>query len=290
MDFNAGTWSDSVLAELEFAGQNPSELYLLIDQSALPDLDRIWPKSINLIWRAVLGANDKLGEPTPILVQLPHPAGQPISALTRFLQNLYDQGHWANCISLMSSSWHFDQLVGALHERTKAQLPENLAVILRYFDTRVLPLLPQLLKPAQQQLFISCVQKWQYLDRNGNLQNLFEQREQPSEVKTFEPLIFDEAQETMLVQDGLSDAVIDQLLAQRHPALFDCTPPEQFKLVDGIVQSGRLLGFDDVIDLTLYCYAAFEHGNDFAKKEPWATDMKRARSGQIKLEEALGYA
>lgn len=289
MDSTADNWVSTVFKQLAHARDNTSELYLLADQSALFDLSRIWPKSIGLKWQAVLGTSEKLGDPTPILIQLPHTAGQPTVALGKFLKSLYGQGRWANCISLLSSNWQLDKLLLALHERTKAELPENLAVVLRYFDTRVLPLLPKLFGIDEYQIFMGCVQKWQYLDRSGDMQTLFEQQAQSGEDIFFGPLIFNEAQETLLIQDGLSDAVIDQLLEQRHPALLDCLPPETFGVVDSIVQNGRLLGFDDVIDLTLYCYAAFEHGNDFATKEPWAGEIKKAQSGQIKLEEALGY-
>ena len=49
----------------------------------------------------------------------------------------------------------------------------------------------------------------------------------------------------MLIDDGLTDAIIDRLLTQQHVALIEASPPEQFEIIDPLVNAARTAGVDD---------------------------------------------
>jgi hypothetical protein len=91
----------------------------------------------------------------------------------------------------------------------------------------------------------------------------------------------------MLIDDGLVDGVIDQLLDQRHPALRELSPPQQFDTVSPLVEAAGQFGIDDVLDALLFCCAALEHGQGFQTREPWASLLASYRLRQIGLQAAL---
>lgn len=273
----------SLAASADAAAQG---LFLLADQSALPRIVSLWPRVSKLRWASLLPSG--VAQPdgaTPLLIDVSDINTTDVPR--RALNELYAHGRWANCLSLLVSAQSFDRLTGALSERTRAELPDHLNVRLRYFDTRTMPLLLRLLRPAQYAAFMGCVESWHFIDRRGLLHTMPAPESRNASSAPFAPLVFDAAQERMLIDDGTTDAVIDQLLEQHHPAFCDATPPQQYEMISVLVNAARKLKIDEVRDVLLYCCAALEHGSHFEQRPPWSERLAQHRRGSMTLEEAL---
>jgi len=93
----------------------------------------------------------------------------------------------------------------------------------------------------------------------------------------------------MLIDDGLADSVIDQLLDQGAPALKGLTPPQQYECIVPLVEAASAWGIGDVIPALYFVNTALEVGRDFHAHEPWASRLQAFLAGKIKLEEALQH-
>lgn len=283
----AGPLYRAALAMVQGLSGN-ERVYLLADQSGLPQITSIWPQARRKRWLSVLGmTHEQPDGGTPLLIEL---AGVDSPRVPRALLDLfYRHGRFANCLSLLCSDLPLAGLAQALKERTEAELPDRLEVVLRHFDTRTLPLLPQLLHPDQYAGFMSCVRSWHYVDRYGEVRALASAIEAYSSAAFVPPLVLDALQERMLIDDGTIDAVIDQLIEQQHPAMLSASPPQQFDVVCGPAQAAASLGVSDVLDVTLFCCAAIEHGAGFEKSSPWAQRLAQYQRGSMTLQEALTH-
>ena len=261
-------------------------VYVLADQSALPRIKSIWPWVSRLRWASLLpsGVTQPDGA-TPLLMDVSNVASS--DATARALDELYAHGRWANCLSLLVSTQPVDRLTVSLSERTRAELPDHMTVLLRYFDTRTMPLLIRLLKPVQYAAFMDCAESWYFVDRLGSLQKMPVAESRQQSFVRYPPLVFDTAQERMLIDDGTTDAVIDQLLEQRHPAIAGTTPPQQYEMIFPLVNAASALKIDDMRDVFLYCCAALARGSHFERLSPWSERLAWHRQGKMTLEEAL---
>ena len=273
-------------ATLAGALSGTQRLYLLADASGLPRISSLWPRIGALRWASVLGTEQAQPDgASPLLVDVSEANTSPEQR--RMLHALYDRGRYANCFSLLCSDLTLSDLVQALRQRTQAELPDRMSVLLRYFDTRTLPLLPRLLTVAQYASFMTCVRAWHFIDRHGQVQTLQAPLAVTALAEFSAPMVFDVAQQRLLIDDGNTDAVIDQLIEQRHPALFNSTPPQQFELVSPLVQAAAALGITDFHDVLRYCCTALSQGEGFEQRAPWAERLALHRRGAMTLQDAL---
>jgi hypothetical protein len=105
-----------------------------------------------------------------------------------------------------------------LRDRTDAVLPQNLGVLLRYFDPRVLDTLTKVLDRERLSAFLGIASCWAFPERSGGLLMLeTDTLEGGKELKT--PITFDTTQEAALIDAGEADAMIYLLLNQGNAAL-----------------------------------------------------------------------
>jgi hypothetical protein len=260
-------------------------VYLLLDQSALPNIRSFWSSIRDLNWAPLLGNRDQQPDGgAPLLLDVSDlSTSKPVRDVVR---RLYREGKSANCLSVLRSPLECHALAQALHDRTQLELPDSLHVVLRYFDTRTLALLPKLFNTTQYASFMSCTVAWHYLDRYGNMQVLPTANIDLALPDPF-VIVLDQAQERLLIDDGLIDGVIDQLLEQRHPELRELSPAEQYEKVAPLVAAAGRFGIDDVLDAMLFCCAALEHGQDFELQQPWVSRLASYRLGKVDLQTAL---
>ena len=276
----------SLLAQEQSGG---APWYWLLDQSALPQRGWLRRHVGRAQWLDLLSGKSEtaFNGATPVLVRA---TGTTAGAATTdsFVGELYRVGRFANAVSLLSSALSIDDLQTALCERSRIDLPGNLEAVLRYFDTRTLPLLPQLLTPSQYSAFTRDIQRWVYLDRWGAVQclptaTLLRGESLPAPIR----LKLDDVQEAMLIDDGLTDAVIDLMLTQRHTALLDRSPPEQFDTIDPLVRAARSAELTEPFEALAYAATALAEGVDFSQREPWLSRLKQYREKRCSLEEAF---
>jgi hypothetical protein len=276
--------ADRLLHLQERAVEKKLQVSLIVDQSAFPRMAEAQRLLSGLDVRNVLKdmASADLDGASPLLLSWPQLASPPV-ALVRWL---YTQGRCANAVSVLLSSLPPPQLHTELSQRTHVMLPGNLLMVLRYFDTRMLPLLPRMLAPEQYGAFTGCAAEWHYLGRDGALMQLPPPAVAHAGLYT-SPLNLTDAQERLLLDDGLADSVIDQLLDADSPSLRGLDPAQQYERISPLVADAGRWGLSDTMEVLAYVDTALHEGGDFAQREPWSHRLAEFRRGEISLATAL---
>lgn len=255
---------------------------MIVDQSAFPRIAEAQSLMKQLTVLNILRdpAPADLDGASPLLIS---GDAQPLAKLARWL---YTQGRYANALSVLATPLTSTALHAELRSRTQLLLPGGLLMVLRYFDTRALPLLPRLFAPEQYGAFVACTSAWYYLGRAGELMHLPAPQHRHAGAYPA-PLLMNEAQERMLTDDGLADSVIDQLLDLGSPALHGLNPTDQYERIAPLVADAARWGLTDTLDVLPYVDTALHEGDDFSSREPWANRLQAFRSGQLPLADAL---
>jgi Domain of unknown function (DUF4123) len=147
------------------------QIFLLFDQSAMPNVRSMWPAISGFEWMPVLGSADRQPDGgSPVLMDISQLSTS--KPMRDVLRRMHREARLANCLSILKSPLDCRTLAQILHARTQLNLPDHLRVVLRFFDTRTLPLLPRLFGAAQYADFMSCVTAWHYLGRDGQARGL----------------------------------------------------------------------------------------------------------------------
>lgn len=258
--------------------------YWLLDQSALPPSPWLTSrlggrKRVNLLSGDF---NPKPDDATPWLVEF----GADKDRELRLAEQLHSTARFANAVGVMHSAHPLGELASMLRERSRIMLPGNLAVLLRVFDTRTLASLPQVLSAQQYAQFMQGIHGWWYLDRRGSVQRMPAAEQLDTNANGL-ALMLDDIQEQALVDDGLTDAVIDLLITQQHPIVQDTLPPDQFDCIAPLVQAGRRYGLTEPPQALAFVGKAWTEGNAFDQREPWATLLAQCAAGGLDWQTVL---
>lgn len=208
---------------IEDLSQGAGDLYALIDQSVVPSTLR--------------GAMSDFGERqeflrpgmtpswhTPVLISL---QGFTPARQLRFARFVSETMPYANALSLLKTEQSPEQFLKSLCVRSRVELVGGMTAVLRWFDGRCLASLPSILTPDQWAFLRMPVTSWRYVDRQGAWQEV----KIDGSFSGLDTLSLSQEQEDALVEDGVPDAVLDQLLSRFHPALDGLLPPQQYELV-----------------------------------------------------------
>lgn len=111
-----------------------------------------------------LGGADK--RHSPWLLELPPDQAGQLDALTRLLM----QSDGLPMLSILSCPLSVEDLAAHLGFHAKVALPpESRAYLLRFADTRIVPVLSDLLEPDQRRQFFGPIGQWAFPDRHGHL-------------------------------------------------------------------------------------------------------------------------
>ena len=222
---------------------------------------------------------------SPVLIDLSAPStDQGIGSATR--QTL-DRWKLANCFVYLESRFDPDAMANSLRVRTEATLPENLPVLLRYFDARVLEALMGTLTAAQRHAFLTVGSLWATPGRRGELSKWANSAE-PADAPAFiSPLALNAVQEAALLDAGEADALIDVLLNQNNARLIEMTPPDQHETISEALASSQKFGINGSTDQASFCSLWLELGAGFVAEEPWASALLRVRDKRSTLADAL---
>jgi hypothetical protein len=268
-----------VAAEARRAGH----VFLLLDQSAFPNLPKRKAALSRYPHDSLLASETAIDGASPLLIELPSLAEDEITR--ELLRWLCEQGLWANGLMLLCSPLPFSELKARLKIRTEARLPDNFAVLLRFFDGRIFPQLMSVLSAQQRKQFVGCAGEWHFVARDGTFQTLADV--QFEEADLFEPpLELSQAQQNALLEASQVDAVIDQLL--RHAQVgYAQTPYEQYRRIAPLVGAAKTYGIEDVPHLAAFSLIGLEDGADFHLKEPWSIVLAKVKAGSMNFAEAL---
>lgn len=214
---------------------------------------------------------------SPVLLQLPidtisHTKN---SAWQQFMQ----RWQYTNALTLLESSLPFEQLSQALHNRTNALLPDTMDVILRFFDTRTLAALINILNPEQLALFTSIAWQWIYIDRYGKAQTLQANRSGIAD-QFLPPLKFNTLQETQLIDAGEVDAMVNLLINQDDSQLIRLMPPKQYELISNLLSSAKKYQIHQLTEQAAFCRVGLGLGGDFHLQNPWNTELVAVTTGK----------
>jgi hypothetical protein len=259
-----------------------SFLYGLVDHAGLPGLAARLTES-GAEWTSLFDSQDPdILSVAPLLVRIG--TGQESIQQRRVVRWVVEHGTYASCIGLMASPLPLQQLAERLTARLEAVLPENMDILLRYFDPRVFEQLMIVLSVEQKQAFLSVAEHWWFVDRRGQLQEVASKF---SQVDAFAgPLALNAAQEGGLLDASEPDQVA-QLLQSGAPNDYQTLRlGERHDFVLRHMAAARGVGIQATHELSLYCVLALLYGEQFAKQEDWQAALQDVREKKKSLAEA----
>jgi hypothetical protein len=196
------------------ATREHSHLYALVDHAGAPGLlnsllDRPGTRWLNLFSGS---PGESAIEVAPLLLDLQTPSQ------LAWLQWLQDVCRESSSLTLLHSTLELSPLAQGLKCRLDVMLPDGVPALLRYFDTRILEALYQTLDPEQRKSFFGIAACWQWLDRAGKLQQLF--NNELSADNWPELFAFSEKQQNAMIDAAEADVLTQQM---QHHGMDLCT-------------------------------------------------------------------
>jgi hypothetical protein len=261
-------------------------LYLLVNQSAFASSMKSVERLASFEKQPLLGqvADAWRDSATPFVAALRGATSD--EGKMRALRRLCDDGCYGSALHVIASNLTLHALADELTVRCEALLPDDYEVLLRYFDTRILASLMEVMTPEQSVMFFSCSQRWHYADRRGVLiqAHLFDD---DTEIAVSAPLVLSVVQQNALIQAGEVDAVIDVLMRNKIEPLLDMPFPERHPTISRLINAAAGWALNSTADLAAYCTLALLGGEGFDKGEPWSSQLALVKRGDIRFSDAL---
>lgn len=259
-------------------------LYALVDHGGMPGLiDKL--NNIKRNWISLFeGSKEENAlSVAPILFSIP--ADYESFKNRDFLTWLGKKGTYTSSVVLIASPLNIEELARRLKLRLDAMLPDDMAIMLRFFDPRVFEELSKVLLPEQKELFLSVGYQWWYIDRRGQLQNVASVF---LDSDMFEPpLVLDDDQESALIDASEPDQVAQMLTTSTPNEYTALQSHARFDFVQRHMKAARDLNIAATHELAFYCALALMYGEDFAAKPDWHTTLQEVKKGQITLQQAV---
>lgn len=259
-----------------------SFLYGLIDHAGLPGLAARLTESSSE-WTSLFDSEDPdILSVAPLLFRIG--TGQDGMQQRRMVRWLVRQGTYASSIVLMASPLALQPLAHRLTARLDAVLPENMDILLRFFDPRVFEQLMVVLTSEQKQAFLSVAERWWFVDRRGHLKDV---------AATFcatdyftGPLVLNAMQEGALIDSSEPDQVA-QLLQSGVPVDYETLQQcERHDFILRHLAAARRLGVEATHELSLYCALALLYGENFAAERNWQAALEEVMQKKVSLTQA----
>ena len=234
-----------------------AQLYFLLDHAGLPGLLRKLD-SHRLQWVSLFDGTRESGAlaVAPILVFV----GRMESQLPRlFFDWVAQHGAYASAVTLLDSPLAIDVLQRRLVARLESKLSENMDVMLRFFDPRILAQLRTTLTPEQAAAFFGVAAHWWYLDRAGVLWD-FDTNFASTDAAEV-PLVLCPEQEFALIDASEADQTL-ALLNRKLPNLMEKIPlPERYEKVFNRISDAKKLGLESIHDFMIHIVKSSEFIN-----------------------------
>jgi hypothetical protein len=259
-----------------------SFLYALVDHAGLPGLAARLTES-GAEWVSLFESQDPdILSVAPLLVRIG--TGQEGIAQRRVVRWVVEHGTYASCIVLMASPLPLQHLAERLAARLEGLLPENMDILLRFFDPRVFEQFMVVLSAEQKHAFLGVAEHWWFVDRRGQLQEVASKFEQADTFTA--PLILNAVQEGGLIDASEPDQVA-QLLQSGAPDDYQTLRlGERHDFILRHMAAARGLGIQPTHELSLYCALALLYGEQFAGQMNWQAALQDVREKKMSLAEA----
>ncbi len=268
----ARLWNSSGTSQADGA-----HVFALVDHAGAAGLMQRLQGDRSIAWISLFdnSAERRALEVAPILIDLGVASERPKTAVRILLDWLLSTCACSNAVLLLRSTYAHRPLADALARRLNALLPDNMPVMLRYFDTRVFASLLAVLYPEQRRMFLGVATAWWWFDRAGTSHVVPSEPCANDELPV--PIPFDEAQQAALIDAADADAVVLQMLRQAPDMCESHTRGALHALVDACLPHARSHGIDDGREQALFCLTALEIGPAFYDQAPWREALQRRR-------------
>jgi len=266
-----------------------SHRYLILDASATRPVDFVRAlalkgQAIDLLTRKPCTWRECA---SPVLIRLPTEAAS--VAICRRARELMNDWRYANCFLYVESPHAPDVAVRLFAERTDAVLPQDMSVVLRYFDSRIFGTLMRVLDDWQLRAFLAAGTRWALPGRTGELLLLDHGNDPEAPVFTA-PLVLGTAQEAALIDAAETDAMVDLLLNQNNSVLLNLLPPQQFERIGQALARANGLGLRELGDQVAYCSLDLDLGPAFIHDSPWVEGLGSVKEGRMSLSALIEQA
>lgn len=280
----------TLFAQGDGQGGDNHNQFLLIDQSAYPRLPELKSTLELFEYISFLTLDEpELDGASPLLLSIGDARDE--RSLNRLLFWLCEQGLHANALQWLQSPEDLHKLALRLMLRTQAITPEKTNVVLRYFDTRILPVLFKVFSAQQLRLLLSCTSAWWYADRYGVFQRAPATTYEPGATTDRHlPFELTSEQELGLIAAGDVDAVVALLLDKEIASVTTMTPPQQYDYAAPLIARANAYGIHDLPAVAAFCSLGFDIAADFFEHSPWAERLEDVRAGRRSFEEVLNDA
>jgi hypothetical protein len=278
---DAGQLAEALRQQL--AQHSQCHWYALIDGAQLPDLAKQMRRTMSQVPKVCLfdgSTEDNAYEVAPHLIQFDAAAYQ-----NRIIAYTTEKAIESEAVSWLASPLDLPTLAARLVARLDARLSENMDVLFRYYDTRILSILPKVLTAEQAEDFFSVAQGWWYPSRNGALlPNSCTFAQDDGFIAPFE---FCQAQENLFLDATFPDAVLAALRDEQGDLLVGMTRGEQHALIVRQLAKANALGLDSMDDIKRYCLIALMEGEDFADRSPWSAKIVAVKNRSLTLKDIM---
>jgi hypothetical protein len=181
-------------------------------------------------------------------------------------------------------------LLDSLRAKLRAEIHNERAVTLRYYDPRVLPVLVQILRPDQQGILGADIDEWLWLDRQAILKSWIPEPHRTSERD--DPffrrvLSLSDAQVNTLLAASFPDRVVNLLVQDNATLLRPFNAPSRHALVVAAITRARTFDLESEFDCATFVTLALQLGPTFEAQNDWAPLLSRVKSKEMTLSDAL---
>jgi hypothetical protein len=261
-----------------------SKWYVTLDGSQLPDLMHTLQRG-SLRGVRYVSFIDELSETgdadaAPYLVDLKSAANR-----DRAIAYTIKTALTSYAVSWIASPLDMLSLAARLGNRMDACLTENIDVLLRFYDSRILSSLQSALDAGQSSNFFNLAHGWWYASRSGELQSC--ECNFAEEDAFASPLAISQTQETHLTELAFPDAVLEQLLDGQGDLLTSMNRAQQHAFVVRQIAHAKELRLESFTNLLAYCVIALVEGEEFYTRMPWQEKIDAIRTGKALFTELI---
>jgi hypothetical protein len=270
------------VVEESLAAYPTSSSYFLLDHGALPGLHRQLLRS-SVEWVSLFEHSKEANAlaVAPILILAGH--DRHLRMPRSLLRWIEEHGIYTSSVIMLSSRLDIQCMKNRLIRRLDVRLSEEMEVMLRFFDPRVLESLIITLSTDQANTFFSPAEEWRYMDRTGRLNAIISNFS--DEENLFTPLVLSQQQEFALLQASEKDQVLD-LLRSNVPSLMAALPlAEQHAFVSRRIIEAREGQLNSIWKFALYAAVALLKGEEITENSLWAQFMDKLKQDNCDFSE-----
>lgn len=276
---------DELNRQLQSIGTEDKTVILIADQAALAHHKTFGkfahPRAAHNLLHESATAFDGA---SPLVIDITNLPGNKHAAFQ--LDALLDAAKWACGLSVVVTPLSFPDALVQLRARCIVTLPDNLDMVLRYFDTRILPVLLWALDPAQRAAFTAMSSAWLYLDRDGTW-CAADIPTTHAAAKPVPPLRLSSSQQDALINAGECDAVLNRLRTIQCQPLLAMTAPEQYRQVAVLVAKAHALGIQATATVALFCAIELSQAKQLETNPAWQKGLCEVRDKTKTFDELL---